>query len=126
MAQSNDEKSPALTLGQKQKIFTANIGRLILWSYSQGYRLTFGEAVRTPAQAAKNANSGAGIKNSLHLIRLAVDFNLFINDVYQTKTEAYAPLGAYWKGLHPLNVWGGDFKSRPDGNHFSMTHNGVK
>lgn len=114
-----------MKLGEKQQLFTANIGRLILWAYSKGYRLTFGEVYRTPEQARANAKSGKGISNSLHIIRLAVDLNLFVEGIYQTNSEAYQVLGDYWKTLHPLNRWGGDFKSRPDGNHFSMTHNGV-
>ena len=124
MAQSA-EGSGTLTLGQKQQIFTANIARLIIWCYNEGYWLTFSEAYRTPEQAKLNAKSGKGIANSTHMIRLAVDFNLFISGKYQTDTEAYRAMGQYWKTLHAENRWGGDFKSRPDGNHFSMTHGGV-
>jgi hypothetical protein len=124
MAQDT-ERNRTLTLGQKQQIFTANIARFIIWCYNEGYRLTFSEAYRTPEQAKLNAKSGKGIANSVHMVRLAVDFNLFIDGKYQSNTEAYAPLGAYWKTLHVDNRWGGDFRSRPDGNHFSMTHGGV-
>lgn len=114
-----------MTLGEKQRLFAKNIGLLIAWCYVNGYELTFGEALRTQAQADANAKSGSGISNSLHLLRLALDVNLFINGVYQTESAAYKPLGDYWKSLHPLNRWGGDFMNRPDGNHFSITHNGV-
>ncbi|HFO5822228.1 TPA: M15 family metallopeptidase, partial [Escherichia coli] len=88
-----------------------------------GYRLTFGEAYRTPEQAALNAKSGKGIRNSLHTLRLAVDFNLFINGKYQADTDAYRPLGEYWESIG--GTWGGRF-SRADGNHFSLEHNGMK
>lgn len=122
-----------MTLGEKQRLFVSLIGKLIAWAYSNNYELSFGEAVRTKEQAAANANSGAGISNSLHLIRLAVDLNLFVDssvdiddDIYQKDSSAYRPLGEYWKTLHPLCRWGGDFKGRPDGNHFSLEHNGVK
>jgi hypothetical protein len=90
----------------------------------QGYELTFGEAERSQLQADENARTGAGIANSLHLLRLAIDLNLFIGGTYQTATVAYKPLGEYWKALNPLCRWGGDFKSRPDGNHFSLEHEG--
>jgi len=53
-----------------------------------------------------------------------VDFNLFINGRYQDKSEAYLPLGEYWESLG--GSWGGRFKSNPDGNHFSLEHNGVR
>ncbi|HFP9512915.1 TPA: M15 family metallopeptidase, partial [Escherichia coli] len=96
---------------------------LIHWAQEHGYRLTFGEAYRTPEQAALNAKSGKGIRNSLHTLRLAVDFNLFINGKYQADTDAYRPLGEYWESIG--GTWGGRF-SRADGNHFSLEHNGMK
>lgn len=114
-----------MTLGEKQRLFCRLVGELITWCYTNGFELTFGEAVRTQAQATANSKAGIGLANSLHLIRLAVDFNLFIAGVYQRDSEAYRALGAFWKSLHPLCRWGGDF-SRPDGNHFSLEHEGVK
>ncbi|CFV23095.1 phage-like protein [Yersinia enterocolitica] len=113
-----------MTLSEKQQLFTQLIAQLISWAGERGYRLTFGEAYRTPEQAKLNAKAGTGISNSLHTSRLAVDFNLFINGVYQTKSEAFLPLGEYWESLG--GTWGGRFKSNPDGNHFSLEHNGVR
>ena len=120
-----------LTLLQKQQIFTANVATLIPWVRTKGWGCTFGEAYRTPEQAQLNALKGTGISNSLHTQRLAVDLCLYIGGVYQKYSSAYQELGTYWKSLHPLNRWGGDFKDKlgqpkPDGNHFSMEHNGVK
>lgn len=114
-----------MTLSEKQRLFVKLIGQLIDWSYSNGYELTFGEAVRTPLQAQANAAQGSGISNSNHLIRLAIDLNLFSNGEYRAGTEDYKPLGDYWRSLNPLCAWGGDF-SKPDGNHFSLEHNGVR
>ena len=123
-------------LGDKQREFPLMLAALITWAYEhQGYELTLGEAYRTPEQAALNAKSGKGISNSLHTKRLAIDLNLFINGVYQTDSEAYRPLGDKWKSLNKLARWGGDFTktlpgqgtvSAPDGNHFSIEHEGVK
>lgn len=113
-----------MTLSEKQQLFTVMVANLVLWAETKGYRLTYGEAFRTPEQAALNAKKGSGISNSLHTQRLAVDFNLFINGEYQTKTEAYLPLGEYWESQG--GSWGGRFKSNPDGNHFSLEHNGVR
>lgn len=140
------------TLGEKQRIFTALVGKLIAYAYDNGYELTFGETHRTDEQAELNAmgpilrqraadlistqypllaskmrNNGKyfGIRGSLHEKRLAVDFNLFRNGYYLTDTDSYEPLGTYWKSLHPDARWGGDFMS-PDGNHFSFEHEGVK
>ncbi|EBR0084948.1 M15 family peptidase [Salmonella enterica subsp. enterica] len=112
-----------MTLSEKQSLFTVMIGQLILFADQHGLRLTFGEAYRTPEQAALNTKKGSGIKNSLHTQRLAVDFNLFINGQYKTDSRDYLPLGEYWESLG--GAWGGRF-SKPDGNHFSLEHNGVK
>jgi len=113
-----------MTLNHKQQQFTVMIGKLIIWASDNGYGLTFGEAFRTPEQAKLNAKNGAGITNSLHTQRLAIDFNLFINGVWQTDSSAFLPLGTYWESLG--GRWGGRFKARPDGNHFSLEHNGVR
>lgn len=113
-----------MTLGEKQQLFTIMVANLVLWAETHGYRLTYGEAYRTPEQAALNAKKRSGIINSLHTQRLAVDFNLFINGEYQTRTEAYLPLGEYWESLG--GSWGGRFRTNPDGNHFSLEHNGVR
>lgn len=121
-----------MTLGEKQRLFVHLQGVFIIWCYANGYELSEGEAFRSPELAALYAAKGIGIANSLHSLRLAKDWNLFLDttakgdeDIYQMDTEAYRPLGNFWKSLHPLNRWGGDF-AKPDGNHFSLEHNGVK
>jgi hypothetical protein len=114
-----------MSLSEKQRLFTRYIGMLIAFAYKQGFELTFGDAYRSPEQAAANAKAGSGIANSLHCQRLAVDLNLFIQGQYITNSDAYKPLGEYWEGLDPLCRWGGRFK-KPDGNHFSIEHEGVK
>jgi hypothetical protein len=114
-----------MTLSEQQRAFTRCIGQLIGWAYANGYELTFGDAYRSPQQAAANAASGTGIKNSNHTRRLAVDLNLFIDGVYRTGTEDHRPLGEYFVTLHPDARWGGHFK-KPDGNHYSFEWEGVK
>ena len=113
-----------MTLSEKQQLFVYMIAQLISFAQEKGLRLTFGEAYRTPEQAKLNARTGKGISNSLHTQRLAVDFNLFVNGQYKTRTEDYLPLGEYWESLG--GTWGGRFKSRPAGNHFSLEHNGMR
>lgn len=110
-----EKRKKAVRLSEKQRIFTQMVGLLINWAFQHGYELTFGETWRTKEQAEWYAAKGIGTLNSPHCDRLAVDFNLFIEGVYQTKTEAYEPLGKYWKSIG--GKWGGDFKKR-DGNHF--------
>lgn len=116
----------SVTLGDKQRLFTRLVGLLIEFAYQQGYELTLGEAYRTPEQAKAHAKAGKGIANSLHTMRLAIDLNLFKDGVFLTQSEDHAPLGVFWKSLHPECCWGGDFKPMQDGNHYSLSHGGVK
>lgn len=48
-----------MTLSEKQQLFTIMVANLIHWAEEHGYRLTFGEAYRTPEQAALNAKKGS-------------------------------------------------------------------
>ncbi len=112
-----------MKLSEKQRLFCRDVGLLIQWAYGQGFELTFGDAYRSPEQAKANAMAGTGIANSLHTQRLAIDLNLFIDGEYQTTTAIYAPLGEFWESLGPEHSWGGRF-SKPDGNHFSIAHEG--
>ena len=111
-----------------QRQFSYNISKLITYIYDELFMsCSFGEAWRTPEQAKIYAEQGKGSSSSLHCDRLAIDLNLYDQDGnYLTKTEAYAEIGAYWKSLNPANRWGGDFKNRPDGNHFSMTPDNIR
>lgn len=120
-----------MTLREQRCLFTRLIAMLITHAYARGYEVSFEEVMRSKAQAAANASSGAGISNSLHLIGLAADLNLYIGGVWQQTSEAHKELGAYWKSLHPLARWGGDFldgkgKPKPDGNHYSLEWQGRK
>jgi hypothetical protein len=110
-----------MTLSQAQRKFTRMVADLIVWAYENGYELTFGEAYRTPEQAALNARKGTGIAKSLHTERLAVDFNLFKEGKYLTSTEAHRPLGEFWESIG--GSWGGRFG---DGNHYSVAWGGRK
>jgi hypothetical protein len=112
-----------MTLAQKQRLFTKLVGTLIARAYAEGFELSFGEAWRTPEQAATNARKGIGIKNSLHVDRLAIDFNLFTKGIYQKEGIAHHELGEWWEEQHPLCRWGGRFG---DGNHYSLEHGGRK
>lgn len=115
-----------MTLREQQCLFAQLVAKLILWANDNGMQVTFGEAWRTPEQAKRNAASGAGIRNSLHCDRLAVDLNLFVGGVFIDSTEGHRRLGDYWKSLHLNCRWGGDFKNRRDGNHYSLSPDGIR
>ena len=112
------------SLGERQRVFVYLVAKLIQFAYDHGYELSFGEAYRSPQEAARLAAAGLGITNSLHTDRLAIDLNLFKDRKLLERSEDYAALGTYWKTLHPLCSWGGDFTTRPDGNHFSVSYGG--
>lgn len=114
-----------LVLSDKQRLFARLWAKLILQAFEMGYTVTLGETWRSDATAALNARTGLGISNSLHRLRLAGDLNLFKDGNYLRDSESYRPLGEWWKLQNPLCAWGGDF-SKPDGNHFSVTHEGVR
>ncbi len=103
-----------MRLREKQSEFVLHVALLIQYAASLGYELTFG-----------NTTGKTGYPPSLHPKRLAIDLNLFINGKYQRSSKAYAPLGKFWKSLHPENAHGGDFTPK-DGNHFSRSHRGYK
>lgn len=136
-----------LTIGQKQRLFTRMTGQLIAWAYEHGYELSYGAALRTDEQAEINAlgpagrerlaqfieglfpalaakirnNRGSGIRTSLHELGLAIDFNLFRNDIYLETTDDHRPMGEFWETIG--GSWGGRFG---DGNHYSLEHEGKK
>lgn len=111
-----------LGLGEKQRLFTLMIADLIAFAYESGYTLTFGDAYRDPRVFGKvGYKQHYSSANSLHKSRLAVDFNLFKDGEFLTRTEDHQPLGEYWESIG--GTWGGRFN---DGNHYSLEHNGRK
>ena len=115
-----------MKLSQKQQAFAVLVAKLILEAKTRKYAVTLGEAYRSPEEAARLAGQGKGIVRSLHTQRLAIDLNVFIDGIYQTRSEAYRPLGLWWEAQSTPDVpccWGGRFG---DGNHFSVAHQGRK
>ena len=112
-----------MTLLEKQFLFSRSLAALLMRAREINLDVTIGEVWRPPFTATHMASTGAGISNSLHCMRLAVDINIFRNGTWLTSNTDFASLGEFWKSLNPLCSWGGDFG---DGNHFSVTHNGVR
>jgi hypothetical protein len=118
--------SANMKLSEQRCLFSALLGQFITWiTTHQGYTVAVDQVKRSQADADAHAQLGDGISNSLHLNGLAADLLLYLDGNYLPNTHDYALFGAYWKSLHPLNCWGGDF-SKPDGNHFSSMRNGVR
>lgn len=116
-----------MTLLEKQFTFSSLLPLLITKAIQLGYSVTLGECYRSPEEAARLAKVGKGISKSLHTSRLAIDLNLFRDNVYLTDGEAHRALGTYWESLSagkPYNCdWGGHFG---DHNHYSIGDGGRK
>ena len=109
------------TLLQKQFRFTRLTVLLLSWAHDHGYELTEGDGYRDPRVFGPiGTRRGYGESNSAHKHRLAHDWNLFRDGVYLTSTEDHRPLGEFWESLG--GTWGGRFQ---DGNHYSLSHNGI-
>jgi len=114
----------ASELFQKRLLFTKLLPKLLAGAEGLGYLVTINEVLRSPAAAQWNAAHGVGISNSLHLVGLAVDLNLFTQDgTYITTNLGHDQLGVYWKSLHTDCRWGGDFIKK-DFNHYSLFYQG--
>lgn len=85
--------------------------------------MTFGETYRSPEEAKRLAKLGIGLKDSLHISKLAIDLNLFKDGRYLSSTESHKKIGEWWERQDELCCWGGRFG---DGNHYSLTHGGRK
>lgn len=117
-----------MNLLEKQQAFSILIAKFLLACDRAGYQVTFGEAFRPQEMAEIYAKEGKGVINSVHCLRLAFDLNLFKSGIFLTELEDYRAMGEYWESLSTDNYttcWGGRF-SKPDVDHFSFLHSGVR
>lgn len=99
--------------------------RLLDRAHALGFQVRGGDLFRDPrVHGGLGAKVGYGHAKSAHKQKLAIDLLLFRAGKYLSLSEDYKALGEWWKQQHPLNRWGGDFPA-PDGNHFSMTRDGI-
>jgi len=111
-------------LSDEQWEFLQDIARLIIEAKSFGYKLTGGELWRTKYQQEQYVKFKKSLTmNSLHLSRMAIDFNIWIknenNDWELTENKnKIKPLGEFWESLDPKNRWGGNFNNFKDLGHF--------
>lgn len=117
-----------MSLSEKQKLLPLLLLSLLEYLDQQNFKVTLGEAWRPPETAVIYEREGKGISASLHCSRLAIDLNLFKDGKYLTDFESYLIAGLFWESLATLDYktcWGGRF-TRPDCDHFSIEHLGVK
>lgn len=100
---------------QSQFLFSIHVQKLIQWAVVRGYMFTYGEVYRTKEQQFIYYKAGlTKTLDSLHMQRLAVDFNIFKNGKLLESRKEIQPLGEYWKALSDYNIWGGDFNNNGD------------
>lgn len=120
------------SLRAKQERFSLEVSRLVVALAERGIRARYREVLRTPEQAQRNAATGVGISNSLHIDGLAADLYLSAGGKSLPETRAaYAVMGELWKSMGVDHRWGGDFRDRrgrpkPDIYHVSIEHGGRK
>lgn len=122
-----------MTLGQKRRLFTRLLPGLIEEMRRRGYEVSLsegyvGDSIDRPDEDSPHRRDGGHFKG------IALDLNLHQcrcvpahdqecpRPAYLVTTEAHQPFGLYWKTLHPLCRWGGDFG---DGNHYALEDQGV-
>lgn len=95
---------------------------LILKATELGIGLTFGDAYREKDRQKRLIALGLSwTMDSMHLKRLAVDFNFFIDGELTYEKSKLQELGDYWESLDPANRWGGNWsKKKRDTPHFEM------
>lgn len=139
-----------MTLLETRIEFTRCLGDLLKFSEtSKGYDLIVDEVKRSQFTSTWNAThcrvevggkrcekikpdpvheghtfKPIGIARSVHNHSLAADLYIIVDRQISNDPNEYAILGTYWKTLHPLARWGGDFKGFPDLGHFSFTYEG--
>ena len=91
------------------------LGLLNVYAYSIGYELTLGRGA--VSQAANKADGGH--TRSLHLSKLAQDYNIFKDGVFLRDGTGHAELHNYWDKL------GGAKRIAKDLNHYSYAHDGM-
>lgn len=108
-----------MSLREHQSAFASDIVRLLSFAASKGYEFTFGEFERPLEMQKLHVAAGRSkTMNSRHLYRCAADIYFFKNGEL---TYDIQELGDFWESLHPLNEWGGNWKSFKDTPHFQRS-----
>ena len=97
-----------MTYGDKRRLFSKSVGKLLSYMTEQGYEYSLGDTFPGKYKHKKDGQHPKG---------LAIDINLYKDRVWLTKTEDHKIFGDFWKRLG--GTWGGDF-TNPDGNHYEF------
>jgi len=95
----------------EQWAFIRDVSLLIVEAEKLGIVLTGGELFRTKEQQDIYLKTGkTKTNNSMHLKRLAVDFNFFIDGELVYNHPLITKVGKFWESLNEINRWGGSWR----------------
>jgi len=120
---------PELSLGQKQELFMKLLGIFIPWIHTHPtWRVRMQEGYVGITDAADGDYDGPHMQGGAHYNKIGLDIAFFLLEPgKEIQLTTWHPVwdeaGTFWKSLHPLCRWGGDFQSK-DFNHFSLYHAG--
>lgn len=99
-----------MNLIDNQRIFAGHLALLITKANEMGFAVTMGECQRPVEMQELYFKSGRSkTMNSMHIVRLAADLNLFCGNRLCVAAEI-KPLGKWWEDLDPANRWGGSWR----------------
>jgi hypothetical protein len=96
-----------MTLGQRQEEFAEALGKLLVWSHEQGYKLRMGDVF------AKTGHK----EGSNHYLKLAADILVYKPGATEQDLEAHKRMHDCWDTL------GGAPRIEKDLNHYSVKWN---
>jgi hypothetical protein len=106
-----------MRLSEKQMLFAQDTARLFNYIWETGNQFTYGRAYDTPEEQQRLFDAGLSeTLNSLHLKRLAIDLNIFVDGELTYDVDTLRHIGEFWKSLSPNNEWGGSWGW--DAGHF--------
>lgn len=110
-------------LQKQQWEFVKDVSVLIQKIHLLGLLGTFGEAFRTVDQQRIYMETGKSqTMNSRHLVRLAIDINIFRQDLSPASFDDIKEIGDFWESLSPQNRAGMFWKFQ-DNFHFERMIN---
>lgn len=133
-----------MTQGEAQELFAELEARWVLWVLNHpGWKLRHGEGrilqlgpdpKNNPGRLAKEVATGKRVRvkdlvhldGGVHYLGTGADWQLFVDGHWITDSDhpAWVAAGEHWEQMHPDCRWGGRF-TRRDGNHISVTFNGM-
>lgn len=129
---SSPARGVEMTLGEKQELFARLWCVFGNWFHGHPrWRMREGEGYVALTDGADGDHDGPHMAGGAHYNKLGRDFDFFVLELNGSRSHLttdhpyWHEVGEFWKSLHPLCRWGGDFHTK-DYNHLSLFHAGVQ